>query len=236
MSDRQEVALVTGASRGIGPIIARRLSRAGYKVIVTGRSKPEIQALAAELGGVAIASDLTRSDDVERLAREAQAVFGRVDVLVNNAGGDPQLEFDAMSWAQNQAIFDLNVVAPIHLAYELLPGMLARRRGHVVNISSIAGRVSFPYTEAYAAAKITARAASARLSSSSAPSATPARVTAQPGSSASRFRRWARRPRPRWATLCFTRSGRTGPSWSSCPGPAGFSRPSWTCSRASGPR
>jgi short-subunit dehydrogenase len=153
MSDQQEVALVTGASRGIGPIIARRLSRAGYKLVVTGRSKPEIEALAAELGGVAIAADLTRPDDVDRLAREAEAAFGRIDVLVNNAGGDPQLEFDAMTWAQNQVILELNVLAPIHLTHELLPGMLARRRGHVVSISSIAGRVSFPYTEAYAAAK-----------------------------------------------------------------------------------
>jgi len=153
MSDHQDVALVTGASRGIGPVIARRLSRAGYRVVVTGRSQPEIAALAAELGGVAITADLVQSEDVERLAREAEAVFGRVDVLVNNAGGDPQLEFDAMTWEQNQAIFALNVLAPIHLAHELLPGMLARRHGHVVNISSIAGRVSFPYTEAYAAAK-----------------------------------------------------------------------------------
>ena len=153
MSDRQEVALVTGASRGIGPIIARRLSGAGYRLVVSGRSKAEIQSLAAELGGVAIAADLTRSDEVDRLAREAEAAFGHIDVLVNNAGGDPQLEFDAMSWAQNQAILELNALAPIHLAHELLPGMLARRHGHVVNISSIAGRVSFPYTEAYAAAK-----------------------------------------------------------------------------------
>ncbi len=153
MSDHDQVALVTGASRGIGPFIARRLSSAGYRVVVTGRSEPEIRALATDIGGVAIAADLTKTDGVERLAREAEAAFGRVDVLVNNAGGDPQLEFDAMTWAQNQAIFELNALAPIHLAHELLPGMLARGRGHVVNISSIAGRVSFPYTEAYAAAK-----------------------------------------------------------------------------------
>jgi short-subunit dehydrogenase len=148
-----QVALVTGASRGIGPIIARRLADTGYKLVLTGRSKPQIEALAAELGGVAIVADLTNSEDVERLAAEAQAAFGRIDVLVNNAGGDPMLEFDSMSWAQNQAIFELNALAPIHLAQKLLSGMLARGRGHVVNISAIAGRVSFPHMEAYAAAK-----------------------------------------------------------------------------------
>jgi short-subunit dehydrogenase len=142
----QEVALVTGASRGIGPFIVRELAQGGYRVITTARSKPEV-------GDVSITADLTNPEDVERLAKEAEAAFGRIDVLVNNAGGDPQLEFEAMSWRQNQAIIELNALAPIHLTHALLPGMLARKHGHVVNISSIAGRVSFPYTEAYAAAK-----------------------------------------------------------------------------------
>ncbi len=141
-----QVALVTGASHGIGPLIARELEEVGYRVIRTART-------AAGADGAWITADLTRPEDVERLANEAEAVFGRVDVLINNADGDPQLEFDAMSWQQNQAIIELNALAPIHLAHALLPGMLARKRGHIVNISSIAGRVSFPYTEAYAAAK-----------------------------------------------------------------------------------
>ena len=141
-----QVALVTGASHGIGPLIARELEGAGYTVIRTARTEPAPE-------GVWINADLTRPEEVERLAREAEGAYGHVDVLVNNAGGDPQLEFDAMTWRQNQAIFELNALAPIHLAHALLPGMLARKRGHVVNISSIAGRVSFPYTEAYAAAK-----------------------------------------------------------------------------------
>ena len=74
-------------------------------------------------------------------------------MLVNNAGGDPQREFDAMTWAENEAILQLNLIAPMRLTHLLLPGMLKRGRGHIVNISSIAGRVGFPYTEAYAAAK-----------------------------------------------------------------------------------
>lgn len=153
MSTQKGIALVTGASRGIGPVIARELARAGYRLVVTGRSELEIKTLASELGATAIVADLTDSAQVQRLASQAKAAFGRIDVLVNNAGGDPQREFDAMTWQQNEAIFALNALAPIHLAHALLPGMLARGRGHIVSISSIAGRVSFPYTEAYAAAK-----------------------------------------------------------------------------------
>jgi short-subunit dehydrogenase len=155
---QSEVALVTGASHGIGPFIARELAAAGYRLVLTGRTVTELETLAAELqrsgrAAVAIPADLTNAADVERLARAAQSEFGRVDVLVNNAGGDPQREFDSMSWAENEAIIALNALAPIHLAHQVLPGMLARGRGHIVNISSIAGRVSFPYAEAYAAAK-----------------------------------------------------------------------------------
>ena len=158
MAKTAGVALVTGASRGIGPFIARSLAEAGYSLVLTGRSASELEALADDLKAkgttaVALPADLTVTEDVETLARTAEREVSRVDVLVNNAGGDPQREFDDMTWAENDAIFQLNVIAPMRLTHLLLPGMLERRRGHIVNISSIAGRVGFPYTEAYAAAK-----------------------------------------------------------------------------------
>lgn len=154
MANTAGVALVTGASRGIGSYIARSLADAGYSLVLTGRSSHELEALAAELKAegttvLALQADLTKAEDVSALAKTA----GPIDVLVNNAGGDPQREFEAMSWGQNQAILELNVIAPMRLTHLLLPGMLERGRGHIVNISSIAGRVGFPYTEAYAAAK-----------------------------------------------------------------------------------
>ncbi len=158
MAKTTGVALVTGASRGIGRFIARSLAEAGYSLVLTGRSASELEALADDLKAkgttaVALPADLTVAEDVETLARTAEREVSRVDVLVNNAGGDPQREFDDMTWAENDAIFQLNVIAPMRLTHLLLPGMLERRRGHIVNISSIAGRVGFPYTEAYAAAK-----------------------------------------------------------------------------------
>ena len=158
MAKTAGVALVTGASRGIGPFIARSLAEAGYSLVLTGRSASELEVLADDLRAkgttaVALPADLTVTEDVETLARTAEREVSRVDVLVNNAGGDPQREFDDMTWAENDAIFQLNVIAPMRLTHLLLPGMLERGRGHIVNISSIAGRVGFPYTEAYAAAK-----------------------------------------------------------------------------------
>lgn len=153
-----QVALVTGASRGIGPVIARRLARAGYAVALTARSATEIGALEAEIraGGataVAVPADLTDETELDRLVDAVEAKLGAIDVVVNNAGGDPQREFDVMPWQDAEAIIRLNLIAPIRLTHRVLPGMLARGRGHIVNISSIAGRVGFPYTEAYAAAK-----------------------------------------------------------------------------------
>lgn len=153
MASKSGVALVTGASRGIGPHIARSLAAAGYQLVLTGRSTAELHALADELNATAVPADLTRPEDLVALVQAAERQLGGVDVLVNNAGGDPQREFDAMSWKDNASILELNLIAPMRLTHLLLPGMLRRGRGHVVNIASIAGRVSFPYTEAYAAAK-----------------------------------------------------------------------------------
>jgi short-subunit dehydrogenase len=158
MPNQFRVALVTGASHGIGPYIARSLAEAGYRLVLTGRSSSELDELVAELRAkgtqaIAVPADLTDGASVAAVVEKAQLEFGGVDVLVNNAGGDPQREFDAMTWTENEAILNLNVVAPMRLTHALLPGMLARGRGHIVNISSIAGRVSFPYTEVYAAAK-----------------------------------------------------------------------------------
>jgi short-subunit dehydrogenase len=158
MTDHRPTALVTGTSRGIGQEIARALAGAGYDLALASRSGGELETLAHELRkqgteATAIPTDLTDPASVTALASAAESALGHVDVLVNNAGGDPQREFDQLSWAENEAIFRLNVIGPVQLTHLLLPGMLRAGKGHVVNISSIAGRVGFPYTEAYAAAK-----------------------------------------------------------------------------------
>jgi len=158
MAKSTGTALVTGVSRGLGQHIARSLADEGYNLVLASRSVAATDAFAAELrsrgsAALSVPTDLIDEQSVQRLVSAAEREFGGVDVLVNNAGGDPQREFDQMAWAENEDIFRLNVLAPMRLTHALLPGMLQRGRGHIVNVSSIAGRVGFPYTEAYAAAK-----------------------------------------------------------------------------------
>lgn len=153
-----KTALVTGASRGIGPHIASALAGRGMNLVLTGRSGAELEAVAAELsrrdGRVfTVVTDLLDADARTLLIGACEREFGGVDVLVNNAGGDPLREFDEMSIEENLAILELNLAAPIALTHMVLPRMLSRGSGHVINISSMAGRVGFPFTEAYGAAK-----------------------------------------------------------------------------------
>lgn len=152
------IALVTGASRGIGALIAKALARQGNHVVLASRSMAELEAVASDIraeGGKASVEsvDLTSSSAAEALVATVEARYGSIDVLVNNAGGDPQREFHVMTFAENLEIVQLNLLAPLALSHAALAGMLRRGRGHIVNISAIAGRVSFPYVEAYAAAK-----------------------------------------------------------------------------------
>ena len=158
MDLKGKTALVTGASRGIGPHIAAALAGRGMNLVLTGRSSHELEAVAAEqrMKGVrvlTVVSDLLDDDARTLLVGAAEREFGGVDVLVNNAGGDPLRQFHEMSITENLAILDLNLTAPIALTHLVLPSMLSRGSGHIINISAMAGRVSFPFTEAYAAAK-----------------------------------------------------------------------------------
>jgi short-subunit dehydrogenase len=151
-------ALVTGASRGIGPLIAREIARCGGRVVLTGRSSADLRAVTSELAADGadvsfIAADLTENGAAEALAEAIEQQHGGIDLLVNNAGGDPLRQFHAMTIEENLRTLQLNLIAPLALSHAALDGMLRRGRGHIVNISAMAGRASFPYTEVYAAAK-----------------------------------------------------------------------------------
>jgi short-subunit dehydrogenase len=151
-------ALVTGASRGIGTLIAREIAGEGGHVVLTGRSAGELRAVASELAAAGadvsfVPADLTQPGAAASLVETIERQRGGIDLLVNNAGGDPLREFHAMTIDENLRTLQLNLIAPVALSHAVLGGMLRRGRGHIVNISAMAGRVSFPYTEAYAAAK-----------------------------------------------------------------------------------
>src|SRR5215813_11793598 len=151
-------ALVTGASRGIGPLIAAQVAREGGHVVLTGRSATDLRVVAAELAaeGADVSffpADLTEPGAAETLVQAIERQRGGIDLLVNNAGGDPLREFHAMTIQENLCTLQINLIAPLALSHAVLPGMLRRGRGHIINISAMAGRVSFPFTEVYAAAK-----------------------------------------------------------------------------------
>ena len=151
-------ALVTGASRGIGPLVAAELARHGGHVVLTGRSATDLKTVTSDLAANGadvsfLPADLTQPGAAESLVRAVEQRHGGIDLLVNNAGGDPLREFHTMTIEENLRTLQLNLVAPVILTHAVLPGMLLRGNGHIVNISAMAGRVSFPFTEVYAAAK-----------------------------------------------------------------------------------
>jgi short-subunit dehydrogenase len=151
MTDLQgKVALVTGASRGLGRLIARTLAEEGMKLVLAARSAPELETLAAEVGGAkVVATDVSRQEDLERLV----AAAGDVDVLVNNAGIETVCAFDGIDVGEIRRMIEVNLIAPMALTRLVLPGMLARGRGHVVNVASLAGKAGPPLSESYAATK-----------------------------------------------------------------------------------
>jgi short-subunit dehydrogenase len=155
---KDRTALVTGASRGIGPLIAAQIARQGGHVVLTGRSAADLTAVTTELAAEGadvsfIPADLAQPGAAQTLVQAIERQRGGIDLLVNNAGGDPLREFHTMTIEENLRTLQLNLIAPLELSHAALPGMLGRGRGHIVNISAMAGRVSFPYTEVYAAAK-----------------------------------------------------------------------------------
>jgi meso-butanediol dehydrogenase / (S,S)-butanediol dehydrogenase / diacetyl reductase len=150
---RDATAIVTGGGSGIGRAIAHRFAAEGSRVVVADIVAERAEAVAAELDGVrAVHADVTSAADVERLVREATSSMGRVDVLVNNAGfgaADDLLEIDEETWDREVAI---NLKAAYLCSRGVLPGMIDRGAGAIVNIASVNGMAFFA-NEAYSAAK-----------------------------------------------------------------------------------
>ncbi|MDQ6636062.1 MAG: SDR family NAD(P)-dependent oxidoreductase [Gemmatimonadota bacterium] len=143
---RGKTALVTGASRGIGPHIVRALAEEGMNLVLSARtvSALEQSANVARSLGVRVtclAADLRRRSDVETLAQRADAEMGGIAVLVNNAGMEGALPYDKVELDAIEEMIALNLTAPMLLTRLLLPAMIRRGEGHVVNISSLAGLV-----------------------------------------------------------------------------------------------
>ena len=145
--------LVTGASRGIGAALAERFAAEGARVALVARSEAAIKELADRLGGTAHPADLTRPDQVHGLIERVEADGGPVDVLVNNAGIAGPGFLPGADAGMIEDVYRLNLLTPVELSRQAIPGMLERGRGHVVNVSSMAGVGVFPGIAAYASTK-----------------------------------------------------------------------------------
>jgi 3-oxoacyl-[acyl-carrier protein] reductase len=150
-----KAALVTGASGGIGAAIARSLHAQGAVVALSGTRRDALDALAAELGERAhvCPADLRDASEPEQLIQAAEAAAGPLHILVNNAGMTRDMLALRMSDADWQMVLDIDLSAPFRLARTALKGMLRRRAGRIINISSIVGATGNPGQANYAAAK-----------------------------------------------------------------------------------
>jgi 3-hydroxy acid dehydrogenase/malonic semialdehyde reductase len=150
------IALVTGATAGFGAAITRRLVADGFKVVATGRRQERLDKLADELGPslLPFVQDVTDADAIAALPGSLPEAFREIDILVNNAGLalglSPAYEAELKDW---DAMVGTNVKGVIHMTRALLPGMVARNRGHIVTLGSVAGTYPYPGGHVYGATK-----------------------------------------------------------------------------------
>lgn len=148
------VAVVTGASSGIGEATARRLARDGWDLVLVARREERLRALADELGGATVvAVDLTDEDAPARVLEAVSSEHGRLDLLVNNAGAAWRGAFLDQGWVGVQRHMALNFDAVLRLTEELLPLLRESAPSSIVNVASVAGRVSRARSAAYSASK-----------------------------------------------------------------------------------
>jgi NADP-dependent 3-hydroxy acid dehydrogenase YdfG len=168
---RDMVVIVTGASSGIGEATAWAFGRAGARLVLAARRLERLQTLAGEIQALgtgaealAVATDLSREADVQRMVEAARDRYGRVDVLFNNAG------FGRLDWLERldpaqdiEAQFAVNVLGVVQAARQVLPLMMAQKSGHIINMASVAGLVATPTYSIYAACKFAVRGFSESL-------------------------------------------------------------------------
>ncbi|MBW1763064.1 MAG: SDR family NAD(P)-dependent oxidoreductase [Deltaproteobacteria bacterium] len=158
---RGKNAVLTGASRGLGPFIARALAQKGVNLALTARTADAVEATAKEatalgVNAIALPLDITEPAGRQRLLEGAVAANGPIDILINNAGIEWVCKYTTMSAEQIEQMIQTNLIAPLILSRLVLPEMIARGSGHVVMMSSLGGKKGSPYSATYAATKVSA--------------------------------------------------------------------------------
>jgi 3-oxoacyl-[acyl-carrier protein] reductase len=155
----RQIAVITGAGRGIGAAIAQELSRLGATAVLCGHTRAALESAAKAINGAGgtanvVPCDVTNLQSVEAAAQQVDSSFGRVDILVNNAGiggfGGPMHQLPPDSWDQ---ILNTNLRGVYYMTRAFAPMMIRARGGHIINISSLAGKNALPNGAAYAASK-----------------------------------------------------------------------------------
>ncbi len=158
MNLQDRVAIITGASSGIGAATARRLASAGLRVVLAARRIDRLMAVRDSIvtkGGFALAveTDVTQRDSIDRLVDRVMSEYGQIDVLINNAG------FGCVGWLEEldpesiRKQFAVNVLGTIEATQAVLPIMLQQRRGHIINVASLASKIATPTYSIYSSTK-----------------------------------------------------------------------------------
>lgn len=153
---KDKVVVITGASSGLGEAAARALAGGGAKLVLGARRLDRLKALASDLSlgdGAAVETDVSNRDQVGHLVDQAVKMHGRVDVILNNAGLMPLSPLDRLKVDEWDRMIDVNIKGVLYGIAAVLPHMRARKSGHIINVSSVAGHKVSPGTSVYAATK-----------------------------------------------------------------------------------
>ncbi len=158
-----KVVVITGASSGMGEATARHLAQEGARVILGARRTDRLDTLVSEIsaaGGeaLAVATDVTRQEDVQALVDAAVERFGRIDVLINNAGVMPLSALESLKIDEWNQMIDVNIRGVLHGIAAALPPMKAQKSGQIITTSSVAGHLVFPASAVYSGTKFAVRA------------------------------------------------------------------------------
>lgn len=186
MNLSEKVAIITGASSGIGEAIAWELARLDVKLILAARRLDRLKKTAEALRqegatAVAIKTDITDRNQVESMVKVGLREFGRVDILINNAGIMPLSFMKNLHVDEWESMIDVNVKGPLYAIAAVLPHMRGQRQGHIINISSVAGRRLFPAGAVYCGTKFALNAISEGLRNELTASAGIRVTTIEPG-------------------------------------------------------
>lgn len=162
-----KVIIITGASSGLGEAAARHLSAKGARVVLGARRTPRIESLADDLGknggALAVTTDVTDVEQVKALAQAAVDKYGRIDVLINNAGLMPQSRLDHYKVEEWNQMIDVNIKGVLYGIAAVLPFMEKQQSGHIINVASVAGHTVHPGSAVYSATKHAVRTISEGL-------------------------------------------------------------------------